>query len=162
MGFAVFVFPESSSSVGQQQQRGEQEYGGKMTKNEIIEKTLKEMGTPPLENEPPYSEEREHEEIVLAELQRRLPDAETKTCDDFKHLNTACCETCHTSYPHYDMNLIDLPDGAKAWVCDAVEWAIYPERREELRLWWRNSAEGKRLSQILGFDDPDDPSSELR
>jgi len=62
MGFAVFVPPESSSSVGQQQQRGEQEYGGKMTKNEIIEKTLKEMGTPPLENEPPYCEEREHEE----------------------------------------------------------------------------------------------------
>jgi hypothetical protein len=122
-----------------------------MTKNEIIEKTLKDIG--PLEPD--------DTEIVLAELQRRLPDAEIKTCDDLKHLNAKCCETCHT-YPHYDMNLIDLPDGAKAWVCDAVEWAIYPERREELRHWWRNSAEGKRLSQILGFDPPDDPSSEPR
>jgi hypothetical protein len=25
------------------------------------------------------------------------------------------------------MKLIELPDGSKAWVCDTVGWAIYPE-----------------------------------
>jgi hypothetical protein len=116
-----------------------------MTKNEIIEKTLKDMNLP----EPTY------DEIVVAELQRRLPDTEIKTCDDFKHLNTVCCETCHTFYAHYDMNLIDLPDGAKAWVCDAVEWAIYPERYQQLQDWSRNSVEGKLLRRIFGEQDPD-------
>lgn len=119
-----------------------------MTKNEIIEKTLRDIG--PLE--PDYTE------IVVAELQRRLPDSEIKTCDDFKHLNAACCESCHTFYPHYEMKVIDLPDGAKAWVCDAVEWAIYPERLQQLQHWSRNSAEGKMLRKIFGDDNPKDSS----
>lgn len=121
-----------------------------MTKNEIIEKSLKEMR--------PFDPN--YEEIVVAELQRRLPDTEIKTCADFEHLNTACCNECHTSYAHYEMKLINLPDGTPAWVCDYVAWAIYPERREELRRWSRNSEAGRLLSHIFGQDDLDDPSSE--
>lgn len=123
-----------------------------MTRNEIIEKTLKDMRRGPLDPEA--------EAIDKAELQCRLPDTEIKTCEDFKHLNVECCETCHRYYPVYEMKLIDLPDGTKAWVCDPVEWAIYPERRQQLQEWSRNSAEGKMLRSIFGDGDPDGSSSE--
>ena len=43
-----------------------------MTKAEIISKTLREMGPFPLEK-PPFSEEPDDEEIVVAELEERLP-----------------------------------------------------------------------------------------
>lgn len=117
-----------------------------MTKSDIIEKTLKEIGPRLEEHEEPYRE------IVIAELRERLPDTDIKTCEDFRHLNVACCDTCHTFYPHYEMSLIDLPDGAKAWVCDPVRWAIYPEQYQELQEWKQNSPEGKLLRQIFGED----------
>jgi hypothetical protein len=50
------------------------------------------------------------------------------------------------------MSLIDLPGGAKAWVCDAVRWAIYPEQYQELQEWAQNSPEGKLLRHIFGED----------
>ena len=50
------------------------------------------------------------------------------------------------------MSLIGLPDGSKAWVCDSVEWAIYPERYEALKRWGQNSPEGKLLRAIFGED----------
>jgi len=119
-----------------------------MTKNEVVEKTLKDMG--PLE---PAGEE-----IAFAELQRRLPDSEINTCDDFKHLNTECCESCHTFEAHFEMKLLDLPDGSKAWVCHPVEWAVYPERLEEFRDALRNSPDEKMFSRMLWDDDLDDSS----
>jgi hypothetical protein len=70
---------------------------------------------------------------------------EIKSCDAFKHLNIVCCDTCHDFYPRYEMRAIELADGSPAWVCDAVEWAIYPERYQALREWSRNSCEGKFL-----------------
>jgi|ERR1019366_7535828 hypothetical protein len=126
--------------------------GTEVTKNEIIEKTLKEIGPRLEEHEEPYSEEPDWEEIVIAELHERLPETDIKTCEDFRHLNVTCCDTCHTSYPHYEMSLIDLPDGAKAWVCDPVKWAIYPEQYQELQEWKQNSREGKLLRRIFGED----------
>ncbi len=96
-----------------------------MLKADIISKTLSEMNyEPPPENS--YSEEPDYDEIVIEELNRRLPEGEVRTCDDFKDLNVECCEPCHEFYPQYDMSLIELPDGAKAWVCDHVKSAIYP------------------------------------
>ncbi len=118
--------------------------GGEVTKNDIIEKTLKEIS--------PRIEESEELYSVMAELQERLPETDIKTCEDFRHLNVTCCDTCHTFYPHYEMSLIDLPDGAKAWVCDPVRWAIYPEQYQELQEWKQNSPEGKLLRQIFGED----------
>jgi hypothetical protein len=86
-------------------------------------------------------------------LQDVLPDGmDIKVCEDFKHLNVECCKTCHEFYPHYDMSLIDLPGGVKAWVCDSVKWALYPEKYRELQEWSRNSLEGKPLGQIFGQD----------
>ena len=81
--------------------------GAQVTKNKIIEKTLREIV--------PRIEEREELYSVMAELQERLPDTDIRTCGDFRHLNVTCCDTCHAFYPHYEMSLIDLPDGAKAW-----------------------------------------------
>lgn len=99
-----------------------------MTKNEIIEKTLKDIGPRLKQHEALYGEGPDCGENVLAELQARLPETDSKTCEDFRHLNVTCCDTCHTFYPHYEMKLIELPDGSPAWVCDAVELAIFPER----------------------------------
>jgi hypothetical protein len=94
----------------------------KMTRNEIIDKTLKEMGPLEPENEPPYSEEPDYEESISPELLRKLPGTDIKTCVEFKHLNVECRDLCHTSYPEYKMRLVDLPGGGKASVC-------YPVRR---------------------------------
>ncbi len=113
-----------------------------MTKAEIIAQTLRVMK---LNDEPDYHT------IVVAELQRKLPEGvEIKTCEDFPHLDVECCDTCHNFYPHYEMRVIQLPDGSPAWVCDTVEWAIYPERYPS-----PNSPEGKLLGKIFGVDTED-------
>lgn len=103
-----------------------------MTKADIIAKTLKECRCPVDIDEPLTGHEPDYQEIVIAELSRRLPDADIRTCEDFRHLNVECCEICHECFPQYQMDLIDLPDGAKAWVCDPIRWAIYSEERKEL------------------------------
>lgn len=123
-----------------------------MTKKEIIEKTLKEIGPRLDEHEEPYSEDPDWEEIVIAELQARLPETDIMTCEDFRHLSVTCCDTCHTFYPHYQMSLMDLPDCRKAWVCDPVKWAILPEQYQQLQEQEQNFPEGKLLRQIFGED----------
>jgi hypothetical protein len=120
-----------------------------VTKAEIIVQTLRLMN---------LNDEADYQPIVIAELQRKLPEGvEIKTCEDFKHLNVACCDTCHNFYPHYEMKIIHLPDGSPAWVCDTVRWAIYPEEYRKLQEWSRNTPEGKLLSKIFGVDEDSDP-----
>ena len=100
----------------------------------IIEKTLREVGPFPIENEPPFSGEQDEEEFITSVLQDKLPDSvEIKTCEDFKHLGVECCEICHGRYAHYEMKVIDLPKSGKAWVCGPVKRAIYPEEFKKLR-----------------------------
>jgi hypothetical protein len=119
-----------------------------VTKAEIIARTVGSMN---LNDEPEY------QELVIAELDRKLPNGvEIKTCEHFRHLNVKCCDTCHNFYPHYEMKVIDLPDGSPAWVCDTVRWAIYPEEYQKLQDWSRNSPEGKLLSKIFGVDEDDE------
>jgi hypothetical protein len=92
-----------------------------MTRGEIIEKTLREMGILLPSGEYAQSGDKAgHLSTVITELRRRLPDGNIKTCGAFKHLKAGCCAPCHTSRPHTDMNLIELPDGTKAWVCDSA------------------------------------------
>jgi hypothetical protein len=123
-----------------------------MEKAEIIERTLRAMKCVPPEQEPTCDETADYE-IVVAELGRRLPDGtDIKTCEDFRHLNILCCDTCHNFYPHYEMKLIVLPDGSPAWVCDAVEWAIYPQRLRALEEWGKSTPEGRLLRKIFGED----------
>jgi hypothetical protein len=101
-----------------------------MTKNEIVQKTLRDMRLEHLRPDPPYSDEKELE----AHLANRLPDNEDiLVCEDFAHLGATCCPVCHCSYPHTDMYLINLPTGGQAWICDQVRWAIFPEERGKLR-----------------------------
>jgi hypothetical protein len=42
------------------------------------------------------------------------------------------------------------PGAPLAWVCDNVEWAIYPERLQKLKEWEKNTPEGRLLSEIFG------------
>jgi hypothetical protein len=125
-----------------------------MTRGEIIDKTLREMGIPVPAGE--YAQSRDgagQVSTVITELRRRLPNGKIKTCGAFKHLKAGCCAPCHTSRPHIDMNLIELPDGTKAWVCCAVEWAIFPERYAELMERSRNCPEGKLFIGMFGGGD---------
>lgn len=96
-----------------------------MKKADIIAKTIHDMA-------------RKHErdaqykaEVVVPTLNERVPEGDSKTCEDFKHLNLECCETCHTFYAHYEMDAVDLPDGSKAWICHAVKSALIPEKLTE-------------------------------
>ena len=126
-----------------------------MNKAEIIAKMMKDMTPIGPQTEPPFSDEQDEEEFIISVLQGDLPsDVDIRTCEDCKHLNVECCKTCHEFYPHYDMSLIDLPDGGKAWVCDSVKWAIYPEKYRELQEWSRNSPESKLLRGIFGNNVP--------
>ena len=131
-------------------------YGDKaeITREEIVEKTLREMSLFSSSRQGRQSSNKAgHLPTVIAELRPRLPEGNIKTCGAFKYLNAACCNPCHTSCPHIDMNLIDLPGGTKAWVCCAVEWAIYPERYAELMERSRNCPEGKLFIEMFGDDD---------
>jgi hypothetical protein len=94
-----------------------------VTKNEIITKTLAEMsqaceGIGSFESDP--NEELDYEELVIVTLREQLPDDDVNTCEDFEGMKAQCCETCHKSYPHYDMYLENLPTGGKGWLCCAV------------------------------------------
>ena len=123
-----------------------------MTKDEIIQKTLQETNCTP-----------DDDQGVVEMLARRLPDGvDIKTCEDFRYLNVKCCDTCH-QIPETEMKLIDLPDGGKAWVCDQVEWAIYPEEyrkfeeysRFQMKVMEYYSASFVRdLDEVIGTDFP--------
>lgn len=83
-----------------------------MNKTDSIAKTLREIGTISLQTEPASSDEQDDEELIISILQDVLPaDVDMRIYKDFRHLNALCCETCHNFCPHYDMTLIDLPDG---------------------------------------------------
>jgi hypothetical protein len=95
-----------------------------MTKFETISKTLAENGLASLEGNHTHSTDPDDQDPMMWELQWTLPsDMDIKTCADFRHLNVECCQTCH-ELPHYDMSLISLPDGKRAWVCGAVKEAL--------------------------------------
>ena len=81
--------------------------------------------------------------LVAAELDVRLPDCLIKTCGSLQHLDVACCDDCHTHYPHRQMSLLDLPDVGKAWVCHEIELAIYPGCSDERHALRRNFRETK-------------------
>jgi len=71
-------------------------YGDKpeMTREEIIEKTLREMNLSSSSEEGSQSsDEAGRLSTVIAELGRRLPDGNIKTCGAFRHLNTGCCDS---------------------------------------------------------------------
>ena len=98
-----------------------------MTKVEIILRSLEEMGILPLsEQDPRFGEKIRFIPIVIAELQRGLPEGEITTCGAFSLLNVGCCDICHTD-PLHGMKLVELPGCNWAWLCCAVDAASSPE-----------------------------------
>lgn len=96
-----------------------------MNKAEIISKTLKAMMLVSPVQQSPFSEEQDEEALIVSILQDVLPNGvDILTCEDFKHLGVQCCDSCH-DFPQYDMSVINLPYGGKAWVCDTVKLALY-------------------------------------
>src|ERR1019366_3274076 len=98
-----------------------------MTKAEIIVRSLEEMGMlAPSEQDAQCGNKLRYIRIVIADLQRRLPDGEITTCGAFRDLNVGCCDVCHTD-PLHGMNLVELPGCNWAWLCCAVDAASSPE-----------------------------------
>ena len=98
-----------------------------MTKQEIITLTLQQIEyrqNPPPEEIADCVGIEGYDDFVIAELNEQLPEGEIKTCEDFKHLNVECCETCHRYYPHFDVKLVTLPDGSTAWICCRLRTAL--------------------------------------
>ena len=101
-----------------------------MTKSEIVAKTLEEMGRNAFWNDPlsaHTAEEKKHVvEILEQKFQGLPPDANIRTCGDLSDLNVKCCDPCHTYHP-YDLYLVELPEGSKAWICCAICRSLFPE-----------------------------------
>jgi hypothetical protein len=96
-----------------------------MTKNQIIEKTVKDI----CEHRGVAKLDLELEEYISATVGVCLPDGDIRTCADFKHLGVECCDTCHGFMPETEMYLIDLLEGDKAWICCAVRSELFPEKK---------------------------------
>ena len=96
-----------------------------MTKAEIVDKTLESIRQVPIQNLTPFDSEAGFDELVIADLQDRLPhNVDIKTCEDFQYLGVECCLVCHGPYTHYEMFLIGQSDGSVAWACYTVKRAI--------------------------------------
>jgi hypothetical protein len=126
-----------------------------MTKNEIIEKTLKAVR----EHQGVEKLDLEYTEYIVTTFDERLPDGDIKTCEDFKHLRVECCETCHTFLPETEMYAEDLPEGGKAWICCAVRSELFPETKvdksnpEQKLLEWVLA--GNKLGDYCGYVPPE-------
>lgn len=98
-----------------------------LTRAELIVRSLEEMGLLSLsEQDPRFGEKIRSIPIVIAELQRRLPDGDIVTCGAFSALNVGCCNTCHTD-PLHGMRLVELPCCGWAWLCCSVDAASSSE-----------------------------------
>jgi len=76
--------------------------------------------------DPEFAERIWRIQLVVGELQIRLPDGEITTCGAFSLLNVGCCDICHTD-PLHGMKLVELPGCNWAWLCCAVDAASSPE-----------------------------------
>jgi len=120
-------------------------YGDKteMTKAELIVRSLEEMGLLSLsEQDAQCGNKIRYIHILIAELQRRLPDGEIVTCGAFRDLGVGCCDVCHTD-PLHGMNLVELPGGTMAWLCCAVDAASSPEQHPIVHEREQDSPEGR-------------------
>jgi hypothetical protein len=132
-----------------------------MTKIEIIEVTLQNVDY----RRNPFPAEianpeglKANDDQVIAELEDRLPEGDIKTCEEFEYLRAECCDNCHTSYPHYDMYLVSLPDGSHGWICCSVRRALLnldsdPDYLRELAA--LKEALGGNLSKTRGIGKPE-------
>ena len=84
------------------------------------------------------------------QLERRLPAVQAfKTCEDFRHLNAQCCDSCHGHYELYEMHVVPLPEADSAWVCCAHDRAIRPEWNADKNRRFAKTAVGKLWNKML-------------
>jgi len=103
-----------------------------MTKSEIIQQVLNDFRD---DSERAYileGSDVDCEAIILSALEKSLqtvgPDTDIRTCEDFGHLNVACCKSCHGLYQHYEMSLVEIESAGNAWICCAVDQALRPTK----------------------------------
>jgi hypothetical protein len=122
-----------------------------LKKAAIIAKTLADMKNVSSHGELILASDPDEEEIVIQTLEAKLreiePDRDIRTCSDFSHLHTECCEICHAFSPHYEMSLLDVQVGGKAWICCAMDRALNPQKHSQLA----SSTAYKTLATILGW-----------
>jgi hypothetical protein len=102
-----------------------------VNRDQIIAKTLVDMGVNETtfgnldaknaDSYPAYIRE-----VVFPEMLKRLPEGDIITCDELR-LEVECCRICHGFYPHYEMQVVELPEGRTGWICCAVGRALFPE-----------------------------------
>ncbi len=85
-----------------------------------------------------------HDERYLYGRFHDLPrEKQILECSDFPEHANHCCETCHTFYILYEMELIETPKGL-AWICCGTRRQIFPPSPEQ------ESREEKLLRAIFG------------
>jgi hypothetical protein len=123
-----------------------------MTTSEIIEGVLKDLRTQAKKSGTSFGDEVDYETEIISVLEASLKGVEKgtniRTCEDFRHLNVRCCETCHTFDQHYEMSLIDIESGGDAWICCAMDRALNPRKRARLE----QSPEYEQIRSMLGSD----------
>jgi hypothetical protein len=121
-----------------------------LKKDAIIAKTLADLKNVSSHGELSLDSDPDEEELAVQTLDAKLkeidPDRDIRTCSDFSHLHTECCEICHTFSPHYEMSLLDVEGGGKAWICCAMDRALNPQKHSQLA----SSAAYITLAKILG------------
>jgi hypothetical protein len=86
------------------------------TAQQIIDETLKA--------------ENHDERYLYGRFHRVHMDKQILECSDFSEHAGHCCDTCHTFYIVYEMNLIETPKGL-AWICCGMHRQLFPPTPEE-------------------------------
>ena len=127
-----------------------------LKKAAIILKTLVDMNHAYSQKGLCHDRSSAEEEIALRTLEAKLRDIEPgrdiRTCSDFIHLQAECCEICHGLSPHYEMALLDMEGGGKAWICCALDRALNPQKHAQ----FASSAAYKTLAAIFSLIDYDE------
>jgi hypothetical protein len=90
-----------------------------------------------------------YKQQVIAELERKLadvqPDLDIPTCEDFAHLAVECCQVCHVEYPEWELGLIEIESGGRAWLCCALDRALNPSKQAAME----QSPQWRKLERML-------------
>jgi hypothetical protein len=95
---------------------------------------------------------RAYERHVAAEIEKRLDsiaaDLDVPTCADFAHLGVGCCSICHIDYPDYELALVEIELGGRAWLCCSLDHALSPVKHVAME----QSPEWQELVRIFDND----------
>jgi hypothetical protein len=123
-----------------------------MNKDQIIAKTLVDMDVHETTFDNRDSEDADGylayiRDVFFPEMLKCLPEGDIITCDELR-LEVECCSICYGFYPHYEMNIKNLPDGRTGWICCAVRRALFPETANA-----DDSTEAMELMRMLGGEE---------